>query len=417
MRVYYGWIVVAISSLIVLLVMGTTVSVYGLYVLPVAEDFNLSRADVNTAFVVGNIGGALLSPIIGRLADTYPVRWVMAFGALCYMFGLVVLGLSHNMWISAAVLGLAMPFVIAGVASLGAMTLVARWFEAQRARAMAITVIGMSLGAVVMAPIVGWLIGEYGWRNSVMGQGIVIGCVFLVLIYFLRERPGPNDIEPLPKRARAEGQVPAAVSPPRDAKPLSTKEILRIAPFWILAAAMAFSMGMFQAVHITLVPMVQEQGVDVTTAAGWLSVMGITGLLGKFALALIGDAFDKAFALAIMLAAMAVIVAFIPVPDRFAVIVVLAALLGLAGSVMLPLFLALLADFVGSASFASANGMASLMLAMSGAVAMRLSGEIYDYSGSYDGLFFFLAGCFAVAAMLMIVLSRLSRAKLEPAAA
>lgn len=415
MRIYYGWVVVAISSLIVLLVMGTTVSVYGLYVLPVAKDFDLSRADVNTAFVVGNIGGALLSPIIGRLADTYPVRWVMSFGALCYMFGLVVLGLSHNMWISAAVLGLAMPFVIAGIASLGAMTLVARWFEAQRGRAMAITVIGMSLGSVVMAPIVGWMIGEFGWRASVMGQGIVIGCVFLVLIYFLRERPGPDDIEPLPKRVKVETHAHAA--PPRDAKPLSTKQILRIAPFWILAGAMAFSMGMFQAIHITLVPMVQEQGVDVTTAAGLLSVMGFTGLIGKFALAWIGDAFDKALVLAMMLLSMAAIVAFIPVPNTFAVIVVLAGMLGLAGSVMLPLFLALLADHVGSASFASANGMASLMLAISGAVAMRLSGEIYDRSGSYDGLFFFLAGCFTIAAMFMFALSRLSRLRAVAAAA
>jgi len=415
MRVYYGWVVVAICSLIVLLVMGTTVSVYGLYVLPVAEDFNLSRADVNTAFVVGNIGGALLSPIIGRLADTYPVRWVMAFGALCYMFGLVALGLSHNMWISAAVLGIAMPFVIAGVASLGAMTVVARWFEAQRGRAMAITVIGMSLGSVVMAPLVGWLIGEFGWRTAVIGQGIVIGCVFLVLIYFLRERPGPDDIEPLPKHAKVEQHAPLASQ--RDTKPLSTKEILRIAPFWILAAAMALSLGMYQAVAITLVPMVQEQGVDVTTAAGLLSVMGVTGLIGKFALALIGDAFNKSFALALMLLSMAAIVVVIPIPDSYVAIVVLAGMLGLAGSVMLPLYLALLADYVGSASFASANGMASLMLAFSGAIAMRLSGEIYDSTGSYDGLFFILAACFTMAALLMLALSRLSRAKPVAAAA
>lgn len=415
MRIYYGWIVVAISSLIVLLAMGTTVAVYGLYVLPVAEDFNLSRADVNTAFVVGNLGGALLSPIIGRLADTYPVRWVMAFGSLCYIFGLVTLGLSHNMWLSAAVLGIAMPFVLAGIASLGAMTLVARWFEAQRARGMAITVIGMSLGAVVMAPVVGALIGAYGWRNTIMGQGVVVGCVFLVLIYFLRERPGPDDIEPLPKHAKA--QVHVATAPQTPSAPLSTKEILGIGRFWVLALAMALSLGMFQAVAITLVPMVQEQGVDLTTAAGLLSVMGVTGLIGKFALAWIGDAFDKSLAMALMLLAMSVIVAVIPIPDRYVVIVVLAGVLGLAGSVMLPLYLALIADFVGSASFASANGMASLALAISGAIAMRLSGEIYDISGSYDGLFYILSACFALAAVLMLVISRISRPRVSPATA
>ena len=414
MRVYYGWVVVAISSLIVLLVMGTTVSVYGLYVLPVAKDFALSRADVNTAFVVGNVGGAVLSPVIGRMADTFPVRWIMTGGAFCYMFGLVVLGLSHNLWVSAAVLGLAMPFVIGGIASFGALTLVARWFEAQRARAMAITVIGMSLGSVVMAPLVGWMIGTFGWRSSVIGQGIVIGGIFLVLIFFLRERPGPNDVEPIPKGVKLTDDV---VGAPRSAKPLSTKQILHIGPFWILSIAMALGLGSFQAITITLVPMVQEQGVDVTTAAGLLSVMGMTGIAGKFALAWIGDTFDKSMVLAVMLIVIATIVAAVPIPDRFGAIMLLAALLGLAGGVMLPLFMALLADLVGSSSFASANGIASLMIAVSGAIAMRGSGEIYDHMGGYDILFFVLAACFAGAAILMLTLSRLSRARSVPAAA
>ncbi len=410
MRIYYGWIVVAISSLIMLLAMGTTVAVYGLYVLPVAEDFQLSRADVNTAFVVGNIGGAIFAPIFGRLADIYPVRWIMTFGALCYMVGLVVLGLTHNMWISAAVLAITIPAVLGGVASAGALTLVARWFEAQRARAMAIAVIGMSLGAVVMPPIVGALIAAFGWRTTVMGQGVIVGSVFLLLICFLRERPGPDDVEPLPKRAKAVAHT-AAPAQQASLKPLSTKDILRIAPLWVLVAAMTLSLGLYQAVTVTLVPMVQEQGVDMTTAAGLLSVMGITGLIGKFVLAWIGDAFDKSFALVFMLVAMAAVVAVIPFSSEYMVIVLLAGLLGLAASVLLPLYMALIADLVGSASFASANGMASLMLAIAGAIAMRMSGEIYDSSGSYDGLFFILAASFLIAAVLMFGLSRYARAK------
>ena len=47
---------------------------------------------------------------------------------------------------------------IACVGHLAMTTVVARWFEAQRGRAMAIAMMGMSLGTVVMAPTIGLLI-------------------------------------------------------------------------------------------------------------------------------------------------------------------------------------------------------------------------------------------------------------------
>ncbi len=404
---YFGWVVVIVGAFIMMLAMGTTVGVFGLYVLPVSQEFGLSRADVNTGFAFMNIGGAFIAPLVGRAADTFSIRAVMAAGAFCYAIASITIGLSHNMWLSAAAIGLVLPVTIGGMTSFGVMAMVTRWFEAQRARALALATIGMSLGSVVMAPIVGWMLETVGWRHMLVGQGVVLGSLFLVLIFILRDRPGANDVEPRP--AGSDETSPSQSIAAADHKPLSTREILGRPKFYLIALTMAFGMSTMQAVTITLIPMVQEIGVTVTVAAGIISIMGIAGIVGRLFIAAIGDRVNKPITLAVSLILFGVLVAFLPVPGSYWPVAVIAAVIGFIGGAVLPLCLAILAEVVGPSSFASANGLASLMMALFGAVAIRVSGDLFDATGTYHAVFMVLGGAFVVGAVLMLIYGRMSR--------
>lgn len=408
MRLYYGWLVTVICALILMLVMGSTVSVYGLYVLPVAREYGLDRADVNTAFVIANLGGAVQAPFIGRLIDTVPIRRIMTIGAVFYSVTAITIALTHNIWLSAALLAALMPWAIGGLGTSCCMTLVTRWFQAQRARAMAIVVIGMSLGAVIMPPVVGWLIEAHGWRTCAMLIGGVLGLLFLGLIAILREKPGVDDVEPVPL-AVAQAQATVAAPPPQTA--MSTREILTFPLFWIFALSMALYMGLTQAISITLVPMAQEGGISVTASAGLLSVMGVTAIAGKFVLVWIGDRFDKALTLSILMVLVAAVVMAMPFASTWSALAVCAGLFGVFSGVTLPLIMALLADYVGAASFGSANGIATLMVAVSGASTMRLSGDIYDRTGGYHALFVVLTVLAVISSALMLVSWKMARAR------
>jgi MFS family permease len=405
---YFGWVVVIVGALIMMLTMGTTVGVFGLYVLPVGTEFGLSRAEVNSGFAIMNLGGAVIAPLVGRAADTFSVRRVMMLGALCYALASITIGLSHNLWLSAAVIGLILPVTIGGMTSFGVMAMVTRWFEAQRARALSLAAIGMSLGSVVMAPFVGWMIGTVGWRDMLVGQGIVVGTLFLLMILILRDRPGPNDIEPRPAGlAHAPPPLPVAAA---DQKPLSTREILSRPTFYIIAVTMALGMGTVQAVTISLIPMVQETGAGIAAAAGLISIMGIAGIAGRLALAAIGDRVNKAIALGIALALFGALVALLPFPSSYLPVAIIAAVMGFLGGAIMPLCLAILADVVGPYSFASANGLASLIIALLGAVTIRLSGDIFDATGTYHAVFAMLGSAIAVGSLLMLAYARMTRA-------
>jgi hypothetical protein len=76
-RVYYGWYIVAASALVYMIVVGSTYSAFALVVLPVSAEFQLSRADVNTALIFLSIGSSLLAPAISQLLDRFPLRSAM----------------------------------------------------------------------------------------------------------------------------------------------------------------------------------------------------------------------------------------------------------------------------------------------------------------------------------------------------
>ncbi|MBV1917490.1 MAG: MFS transporter [Sphingomonadaceae bacterium] len=403
MRFYYGWAIVGITMAIQLLLIGSTLNAFGLFVVPVSEDFGLSRADVNTGLIISNLAGAAIAPFVGRMVDIYPVRLIMAISSVVFGCGLVLLGLSQSVWMSAVILAFAVPAGVVGVSQLGTLTLVARWFEAQRGRAMAFAIMGASLGSVIMAPTVGWLIETVGWRICLMFLGSTLGLVFLVLTYFMRERPGPDDIEPRPTSA-----LPAPAVQ-KNGKLLSTKQILQIPLFWYLVLGTALTMGAFQTIVISLVPIAQEDGVSITKSATLLSMLGAMAMVGKLVLVWVGDRFDKALALSAMFAGLSVVVASLVFAEGYTALLICSALLGLGVGATMPIFLALLADYVGTQSFGSANGLTMLFMAGSGAVGMRFGGEVYDRTGGYEPMFVTFTVICLISALLILMCWVISR--------
>ena len=404
MRIYYGWWIVAISMVALMLTIGSTMNSFGMYVLPASEDLGLTRANANTGLILINLGMAALAPIVGRMLDVYPIRRIMFAGALVFGASFVILGLSRNVWLSAFALAIPLPLGIACVGHLAMTTVVARWFEAQRGRALALAMMGMSLGTVVMAPTIGLLIGKLGWRMCLIVLGVVFTAIFLALVLFIRERPGPNDIEPGSAQAASAGQAaPLQLA----GKPLAMMELLRMPIFWVLSLSVAMTLSVLQTTVISIVPIAQDAGISVTKAATLLSVLGAMSVAGKLLLAVIGDRIDRVKTLALIFCFLALSCAALLMGNSFGILMFCAALQGLSAAAITPVFMALLADRLGPASFGTANGAAALIMSICGALTVRLGGEIFDRTGSYDAMFIAFIAISLAAAVLVLVSKRL----------
>jgi MFS family permease len=233
----------------------------------------------------------------------------------------------------------------------------------------------------------------------------VFTAIFLAIVLFIRERPGPGDIEPGSAQGPGAGQ--AAASPQSAGKPLAVTELLRMPIFWILSLSVAMSLSVLQTTVISIVPIAQDAGISVTKSATLLSVLGFMSLAGKGLLAVIGDWIDRVKALALTFCFLAFSCAALLMGNSYGILLFCAALQGLSAAAITPVFMALLADRFGAASFGTANGVAALIMSICGALTVRLGGEIFDRTGSYDAMFVTFIAISLAAAVLVLVSKRM----------
>jgi len=404
MRIYYGWYIVAIAVFVNMVTFSSSFLAFGLFVVPVSEDMNLSRASMNTALILLNFGSALAAPFVGRMLDNYSLKRIMLISAMICGTSLVVLGLSRNIWLSALIIACPLAAATLGAAVLSVNTIVTRWFKVYRGRALAIAAIGMSMGSVIVVPLIGLLIENVGWRQTLIIMGLVYLVTILPVMMFIRNKPGANDIEVKESNPLSQAELEADAESPAEenATVLSAPEILRMPLFWTIILSAAIAAGVMQTVVISMAPLALDNGMSMTQAAGLMSILGASGIFGKLCLAWIADRVGRMT----LLASLFLVLAFantllLVLGDSYALLAICCVTIGLASGAVVPAFMALLADVFGQASFGSANGLVLPVKVVMGAVFVRYSGEVFDRTDSYDFMFAsFIVASLAAAAMM-----------------
>jgi MFS family permease len=198
-RIFYGWYVVGAIALMTTTSSG--LAFYNLSILLAAfvseRGFPVALASSATAtfFVASGIGGA----ISGRLVDRFDARLVIVINA---SIGAVVLG---SVGLLAEVWQLFLFHVVFGLTHgasglVPVTTVLARWFNVRRALAFAIASTGLSLGGIVIAPIVAFAIQELGLARAApyMGAALFLGIVPVTLLVL---RPSPQSMGLMPDGA------------------------------------------------------------------------------------------------------------------------------------------------------------------------------------------------------------------------
>ncbi|MDR2858556.1 MAG: MFS transporter [Novosphingobium sp.] len=396
--IYYGWVMVAISMFALMLTTGSTMNAFSLYVLPASQDLGLSRAGMNTGLILMNAGSAIASLLLGRLIDRYPARLIMGISACALGGSLVVLGLSHNLWLSAVMLMLPVGLGMTGIGNLTSPALVARWFTVHRGRALAITMMGMSAATIFMAPPIAWLVDTIGWRRSLIATGVIVAGFVMLVLPFVRSEPGPDDRE----TGSMPGVAQAAAAGSAGGEVVFTQRQLLAQPrFWTIGASTAITQAIFVALMVSLVPIGREIGFSTTRAASLISAIGIAAVSGKFLVAAFADRIDRSLALTALYLLMPLACTVLLFAHTYPLLVFACGLIGLASGATMPLYMALLADRFGARSLGSGNGMIMFGMAVIGAISVRYAGEIYDRTGGYDIMFYSFIALGLVAAGLM----------------
>lgn len=398
-RVYYGWVVVAATLLIYTLIMGTTYSSYGLFVLPLSHELKLSRADANTGIIFMNLGMAIQAPFLGMLLDRVPAKRLMILGSLLFVAAFAILSRSHQLWLSVAALALLLPFAFKSMGSLTGPLLIVRWFTVQRGRALAIAQLGLALGGVALPPVIGILIEIQGWRNALLSVGVAAGGLLFAIALLIKERPGADDREPGVATSATVQDPPVVRAAGRH---LKVAQILAAPQYWTINLSCGLVAAMQTALLITLAPLARAQGLSMLQAASLVSVMSGFGSASMLLVAVVADYVDRVVLLSILFALAAAVNVQLMFSHSYVLLVAAAAAIGLLQGATVPMEYALLADCFGTASYGLVTGLTIPLISVLGIVVIRYSGQVFDRTGGYEVLFMTFAVLQMLAAAIVL---------------
>ena len=187
-------------------------------------------------------------------------------------------------------------------------------------------------------------------------------------------------------------------------KGLTLRQALRTRALWQLFAITMMAAFGHQLITIHLVPHATDKGFSTATAATFMSVLGVTNILGKLTMGTVSDYIGRQKAMIIAFSLAIVMLFWLIVAEELWAFYLFAALFGFAYAGWMPLFPTLTADLFGVASLGAIYGVVNASNAIGGALGTFLGGYIYDVTQSYVKAFILAAGLLAVGIGLILTL-------------
>lgn len=182
---FYGWLIVG-ACFFLTLTMGETFWTFGVFFKPLQQEFGWSRALVSSIFTAFLLGYAISVIASGRLVDRYNPKPILLVSALLIVSGLCLCsvgGSIGNFRLFLFIVGLG-----SGATWAVPNATVQRWFYGKKNAGLALGIVtsGVGAGALVFAPLINFLIQNYGWRTTFLILGILFGSVVIAATLVLR---------------------------------------------------------------------------------------------------------------------------------------------------------------------------------------------------------------------------------------
>lgn len=283
-RVFYGWIVVGVTSLVMFGSGPGQSHLIGLFFDPISAEFGLSRTSIALAYGGATLMAALLLPQMGTLVDRHGPALVLWIVIAC--LGLVCILLSFATgWIYLAVGFAALRFLGQGSLMLNCANVVSHWFERRRGFAIGCMALGFPVSIALHPPLVQGMIDWLGWRQTWVWLGLTTWVLLLPpVLLLLWNRPEEAGL-------RIDGKAePAIAGPVPEVTGLTLAEAMRTPTFYIIAVGLGALSMLVTALHVDNKAILSRHGLDAQMAANMFAVTGVTAAI---AMPLVGRMLDR----------------------------------------------------------------------------------------------------------------------------
>ncbi|MBA7685014.1 L-lactate transporter [subsurface metagenome] len=395
-RFFYGYIVVAVAFISLMVIIGTHHS-FGVFFKPLVTEFGWTRAITSGAFSLSAIMLGLFGTIMGWLTDKIGPRIVLSICGFLFGLGFILMSQVGTVWQLYLFYG-----VIIGIGRSGVWvplaSTVAKWFAARRSLMTGVIMAGMSVGGLIIPLVASWLILTYQWRTSYLILGVVVLPIVISAAQFLRRDPTQM------------GQVPyhhnesEGTSSKLETKSLSLSEALYTKQFW-MAFGIEFSLGLCgYSIMIHIVPHAIDLGISAVNAASILATISCLGIVGQIVLGVAGDRIGNRQVFIICFILMSAALLWLTPAIEMWKLYLFAAIFGFAFGGAGVSESPLAAMLFGLRSHGLIYGVLNFGFTIGASIGPFLAGYIFDITNSYQIAFIGCAGIAIFGAILATVL-------------
>lgn len=398
-RVYYGWVMVVTLAITETTSWGILFYSFAVFLKPMGEELGWSRGAMTGAYSLALALSGVAALPVGRWLDRHGPRLLMTAGS-CIAVLLVVawaavqsLAVFYIVWAGIGV-------VMAAVLYEPAFQVVATWFRRKRGRALTVLTFLAGFASVIYIPLAGWLVQVQGWRGALVTLAVILA-VGTIPLHALILRRSPGDMElTVDGEAAAPGEGSVAATPERS---LTTREALRGAAFWLLAAAFFLNGLGGGAIIVHFVPFLTDQGYGAGFAASMAGAIGVLALPGRLIFTPLGDRVPRSLLTALIFTFQAIAFVVLLTVQSTAGVLLFVALFGMGFGAITPMRASLVAEFYGPASYGSISGVLAFFLTGARAGGPLGAGIAFDLTGSYRAILWVLMVLALVGAVAVLL--------------
>jgi len=405
-KVFYGWLVVAIS-LVIMTASYTALYSWPLFYVSILDEFGWSRAGTALIFSVAGMVYAFSSPISGALFDRLGPRKLFTIGAIFLVAGVIGCSRAYEFWQFCIFFGLLVALGLAATGITPNVALVSGWFEKKRATAVGISVIG-TRDTFLLAPLIQLLIIALGWRNTYLVLA-VFAAIIIPLAQFLRAKPQEMGLLPdgVPKVEEENIAEPSKIdSRIVDREWASTEWTLKKAikkyQYWALFLMMLGTGFAFSALINHFVVLMIDIGFDALFAAKLLLFYAIATMIARacgFVSDLIGREITCTIGLTLVLFSLVILLTTEDTSTPSMLYIAITCF-GFGSGMHVPTYAAGIADLFQGKKFGSIFGFAYGGYGLSASINTWLFGYIFDVTGTYT-----LAIIITIFAVVMMIIA------------
>ena len=388
---------VLVAGCVVLMLGFAIRASFGVFQIPIAEEFGWARAEFSLAIAIQNLAWGIGQPLFGAVAERFGDRKAIVAGALMYAAGLVLSSYAITPG-QMQVLEILVGFGIAGTGFGVVLAIVGRAASAEnRSMALGIATAAGSAGQVVGAPVAEWLLQSFHWQEVfIIFAAVVLSALFA--LPFIRS----------PKVAsKAELEESMGVVLKRAFRDPSYTLIFL--GFFSCGYQLAFITAHFPAFVTELCgpidPMGMLAGIGITTTsalgAASIAVIGLFNIVGTVTAGWLGKRYTKKYLLAGIYTGRTVAAAvFILMPITPESVLVFSAVMGALWLATVPLTSGLVAHLYGLRYMGTLYGVVFLSHQIGGFLGVWLGGMMYDITGGYTLVWWIGVGVGAFSAIV-----------------